>query len=139
MAIRSGEGGVPGDEELRARIQALEARLDDLAGEVVTSRLVVIDDLGRRRLVAAASGPAAELRVMVAGTAAGRSTEVSIFAVEGDQGGLPGGVGVQLWADGSVVGELTTWDDDPGTPSPVARPAGPGDRDPASGPGALPI
>lgn len=103
--------GVPDEEEVSARISALEERVAAMASETRTARLVVVDEAGRERLVATARGAALELELGMAGSRPGRSSEVLVFAVDGREG-WPGGLGVQLWVDGSVARELTVWEDE---------------------------
>ena len=100
-----------GDADLVERLDALEREVASLRQQVQTERLVVVDGAGRERLVAAVVGPAIELRMPLSDSVPGRTTGVLVFAVDG-RDGLPGGVGVQLWGDGSLVRELTLWEDE---------------------------
>lgn len=104
------------DGSLSERVETLEKRVEDLRRRIETSRLAVVDGSGRERMVAEARGSAIELRMPLPGSAPGRSTEVVVFAIEGGRG-WSGGVGVQLWAGGSMVREMAFWDDESSNPS----------------------
>lgn len=99
-----------GPVELRQRVAALERELAALRDEVRTRRLVLVDDQEEERVIAGVDGEVAEVRVRVPHQAGLPSTEVALFAAPAGTL-LPSGVGVQLWADGDVVAELTWWRD----------------------------
>jgi hypothetical protein len=107
------------EAELLRRMVALEREIASLRQEVRTQRLVVVDDAGHERLVAAVVGPAIELRMPLSNSVPGHTTGILLFAIDGSDG-LPGGVGVQLWGNGLLVKELTLWEDElpPRTASP---------------------
>ena len=114
---------------MQARLAALEQSVRAMADEIRTRRLVVVDDLGRVRLVTEVVGETAELRLELPGGAPGdratgpddeagsRSGEeraaVVLHAtpstVDSRGGGLGPAVGIQLWADGDSVVEIDSW------------------------------
>jgi hypothetical protein len=109
--VDKGDDASDREAELLQRVDALEREIAAMRLQVRTGRLVVVDEAGRERLVAGLVGPAIELRLPLAASTPSRITEVVLFAVEG-RDGLAGGVGVQLWGDGTVVRELTLWQDE---------------------------
>ena len=107
-----GDNDDPGLDEpdLVARLTALEARIADLAQEIRTGRLVINDQDRQERLVAELVDGVMELRLNLPARPAGRHTGVLVFAVP-EQADWCAGIGVQLWANGNTVGELTWWAD----------------------------
>jgi hypothetical protein len=78
--------------------------------EVRTKRLVVLDSLDRERIVAEVVDGFAELRMDLPDTVSGSCTGVLIFAhSEQDDPELGSAIGVQLWAEGNAIIELTLW------------------------------
>jgi len=98
-------------DELDSRVTDLEVRMNRLRQEVCTSRLVVSDDQGSGHLVAQRCNGATELWIEPPSNTAGERTGVLVFAITG-QGDLCAGIGVQLWAHGGVVREMTWWGDE---------------------------
>jgi hypothetical protein len=96
---------------LTGRIEALESALQHLGREVVTRKVVVLDPDSRTELVAEVVDGVLELRVGLVSEEPGRRTELLCFAAPA-RDELPGGVGVQLWANGDVANESCWWDDD---------------------------
>ena len=96
---------------MEARLGALERLVEAFAAEVVTRRLVVVDDRGTPRVVAEVSGGTAELKLELA-DAAGQAAVV-LYATRqappGEDLGLGPSVGVQLWAEGDALIELDAW------------------------------
>lgn len=99
-------------QDLADRVALLEARVRDLALEINTARLVVAhpDRRDLPRLVADTDSGGLELRIDLPASMPGRTTGVVLFALRG-QADLAGGVGLQIWADGNVVEDLTWWTD----------------------------
>jgi hypothetical protein len=98
---------------LRDRVEALEQALLALGDEVRTRRLVVTDTDDTERIVGRVSGGTAELSVAQAHCPHGQDTAVLVFANPGDDTyDLGAGIGVQLWAGGDVVREMSCWEDD---------------------------
>ena len=100
-------------ERLERRLAGIESSLARLAREVRTGRLVLVDAAGNERLVAQVIGPVAELRLDLPGATYGRRSSVVLFGAQphGEQGA---GVGLQLWTDGNLIGELAAWQQDDG-------------------------
>jgi hypothetical protein len=114
---------------MQARLAALEQSVRAMADEIRTRRLVVVDDLGRVRLVTEVIGETTELRLELPGGApgdratgpddgaatrsgAGRAAVVlhaTPSTVDGPDDGLGPAVGIQLWADGDSVVEIDSW------------------------------
>ena len=100
-----------------------------MADEIRTKRLVVVDELGRVRLVTEVVGETTELRLELPGdtpgdratgpddgaasrSGAGRAAVVlhaTTSTAEGPDDGLGPAVGIQLWADGDSVVEIDSW------------------------------
>lgn len=106
-----GVSEVDSEDALDARLIALEEEVARLRGQVTTARLVIVDGHGRERFIASCVDPAMELRLPLWAPGPRRDLELLVFAIEG-RDDLPGGVGVQLWDSGSVVRELTWWEDE---------------------------
>lgn len=85
--------------------------LERLRQEVRTSRLVVVDEHAQERLVAELVDNVMELRLTLPGSAAGYRTSLLVFATPA-RPDWSAGLGVQLWANGTVVRELTYWADE---------------------------
>lgn len=99
--------------ELEARVGRVEALLAGLGEEVRTRRVVVLDAELTERLVVETTQGVLELRISTTPAAAGRRTELLLFAAPGDEAlDLPPGLGVQLWAVGDTVDEMTWWSPD---------------------------
>lgn len=98
--------------------------------EVRTRRLVVVDDLGRPRIVARVVRGMAEVVVEGAETGPGERTGVALFATggPGPKGGAGGelgeGLGVQVWVHGDPVVEMEAWQEDGGRWTPRVRLSG---------------
>jgi hypothetical protein len=92
-----------------ARLARLEEALEALGREVRTRRLIVLDDARGPRIIGEVADGVAEVRVELGPSPAGASPSVLVFAADGTGGGLglDPAVGVQLWADGGGVIELT--------------------------------
>ncbi len=123
-----------GDEGtgIEARLAALERLLAAMTAEITTRRLVVVDRLGRPRLVAEVSQDTAELRVQLPDDHPGQSagpgdpvrtvgrTAAVLYATPAGGGsgaddlGLGPAIGLQLWADGDAIAETDAWPDDCG-------------------------
>jgi hypothetical protein len=98
---------------LRDRVVALEQALVALGDEVRTRRLVVADGNDTARIVGCVTGGTAELSVAQAHCPHGQDTAVLVFANPGeDTYDLGAGIGVQLWATGDIVREMSCWPDD---------------------------
>lgn len=95
---------VDAEHELERRLAALEEQMERLRVEVVARRLVVVDDLGRTRLVVRPSDDATELRLLFDGL------ELLLFVVHG-RDGWARGAGVQVWDSGNIVHEHAWWED----------------------------
>jgi len=98
-------------DDLETRVTALEVQINQLRQEVHTARLVITDDQGLERLVAERCNGAMELWIELPSGTAGHRTGVLLFGIAGQED-LCAGIGVQLWAHGSVVRELTWWADE---------------------------
>ncbi|MGH9044085.1 MAG: hypothetical protein ACRDVP_04475 [Acidimicrobiales bacterium] len=105
---RSGEDSVRDNEttgarsaQLAARLAALETSVERLGAELRTSRLSLVDALGRERLVAQVVDDVAELRLDLPTGAHSRRSGVLVFAAPGGRS-LPAGFGVQLWLQGDL-------------------------------------
>lgn len=109
--------------ELQRRLESLEQAFAELSDQVTTRRIAVLDG-DVERLVAETVQGAFELRLELpapspSSGAASRSddpsdanrTSVLVFTAAGGAD-LPAGLGLQLWARGNVVRELTWWDDE---------------------------
>ncbi len=113
---------------MQARLAALERSVRAMADEIRTRRLVVVDDLGRVRLVAEVVGETTELRLELPGAPGDRAADADDGAasrsgagraavvlhatpstVDGPDDGLGPAVGIQLWADGDSVVEIDSW------------------------------
>lgn len=78
--------------------------------EVRTKRLVVLDHQDRERIVAEVIDGFAELRMDLPDSVSGSRTGVVIFThSEQDDRELGSAIGVQLWAEGNAIIELTLW------------------------------
>jgi hypothetical protein len=109
-------GEVPTDPaSIAARVVELEAQLAQLSRELHTARLVIADPDGQERIVAEVVDGAAELRIELAGMPTDGRTGVLVFALPAGPD-LPAGIGVQLWAAGDLVRELTWWGDERRSP-----------------------
>lgn len=96
--------------QVEERIGKVESHLGQMGVEITTRRLVVLDSEPERRLVIETVRGVVELRLLQGRSGAGEASELLLFAASGDEDlGLPAGVGLQLWADGDVVEELTWW------------------------------
>ncbi|HLN17534.1 MAG TPA: hypothetical protein VK277_12390 [Acidimicrobiales bacterium] len=94
------------------RLDATEAALVELGEGLTTRRLAIRDDEGLERIVADVDGDTAELRVGF-GEAPERSAVVLFATTEtaARRAELGEGLGVQLWARGSLLVELCLWSD----------------------------
>lgn len=99
------------NDDLEARVTALEVRMNQLRQGVHTARLAITDDQGLEHLVAERSNGAMELWLELPNSMAGHRTGVLVFGIAGQED-LCDGIGIQLWANGSVVRELTWWADE---------------------------
>ena len=99
------------NNDLKSRVTALEVQMNQLRQEVRTARLVITDDQGLEHLVAERCNEAMELWIELPSSTAGHRTGVLLFGIAGRED-LCAGIGIQLWANGSVVRELTWWADE---------------------------
>lgn len=100
-------GGIP-DEQLEARISALEAAVERFGREVRTRRLAVLDEEGGERLVAEVSDRVALFHLSFS---SGEDDGLLVFAApSGDA--FPPGCGVQAWWRGDVARFLEWWEGD---------------------------
>jgi hypothetical protein len=88
-----------------SRLATLEALVAGLADEVRTERLVVIDPAGRERLTAQVEGSTVVLCVGLGEAEGDRDASAVIYAQ--DDPDLGPGVGLQLWAAGDSVVEVS--------------------------------
>ena len=102
------------DTTLERRVAQLELALSALGEELRTRRLVVADGDGQERIVGCVRRGTAELTVARPGCPEGQGGAVVLFANPGDEHlDLEPGVGLQLWAVGDVVQEVSSWTDGP--------------------------
>ncbi|HEX3980210.1 MAG TPA: hypothetical protein VHW93_03255 [Acidimicrobiales bacterium] len=92
-------------EKPAGRLARLEGLMAGLAEEVRTERLVVIDPDGRERLTAQVEGSTVVLCVGLGEAEGDRDASAVIYAQ--DDPDLGPGVGVQLWAAGDSVVEVS--------------------------------
>jgi len=85
-------------QELADLVAELQARVDALADEVRTRRVVVVDGAGRPRVVLSADPGVASVRV----DADGADPSIELYAVDAIDGDGPE-VGVALVVEGDVV------------------------------------
>lgn len=132
--------------ELQRRLETLEQSVIELGNQVTTRRFAVLDG-DVERLVAETVEGAFELRLELPtskwSSSASRSsddpsngnrTAVLVFTVPGEAD-LPAGLGVQLWARGNLMRELTWWGDEEHETSETA---GPGEGSTTPGPTGSP-
>jgi hypothetical protein len=105
----SGPEDTIGEEQLAARVDAVERAIGSLRQEIRTRRLAILDADGAERLRAEVIDGVVELQLLVSGGP--NSTDgVVLFAVPASEE-MPPGSGLQLWSGGDVVAELEWWED----------------------------
>jgi hypothetical protein len=92
------------------RLTILESRIAELAYELRTRRVEVVDDSDQVRLSAELIDGVLETRIDLPSSTPGRRTGLLLFAVPEEQE-LCAGFGLQLWANGNIVNELAWWAD----------------------------
>jgi hypothetical protein len=109
--------------ELQRRLEALEQALVELGNQVTTRRIAVLDG-DVERLVAETVEGVFELRLELPRTrrsssasrrndrTAGRNRSAVLVFTAAGESDLAAGLGVQLWARGNLVSELTWWEDE---------------------------